>query len=40
MIFDWCDMPILKKQQQGRLKEYSEEYKIDKKAFKFIQLDK
>lgn len=39
-IFDWCDMPILKKQQQGRLKEYSEEYKINKNAFTFIKLDK
>jgi superfamily II DNA or RNA helicase len=38
MIYDWCDMPILKKQQQGRLKDYSAEYKIDKKDFNFIKL--
>lgn len=38
MIYDWCDMPILKKQQQGRLKDYSAEYKIKKDDFRFIRL--
>lgn len=38
MIYDWCDMPILKKQQRERLKEYTAEYGIDKKSFKFLVL--
>lgn len=37
-IFDWCDLPLLKKQQQERLKDYQKEYKIDKKSFKFITI--
>ena len=37
-IFDWCDVPLLKKQQQERLKDYQKEYKIDKKDFTFIQI--
>lgn len=38
VVFDWCDMPILKKQQQWRLKDYAREYKINPKDFKFIKL--
>ena len=38
MIYDWCDMPILKKQQRERLKDYAREYGIDKWGFKFIIL--
>ena len=38
MIYDWCDMPILKKQQRERLKDYANEYGIDKKSFKFLVL--
>jgi superfamily II DNA or RNA helicase len=37
-IYDWCDLPILKKQQRERLKDYSTEYWIDSKSFKFLQL--
>lgn len=37
-ILDWCDMPLLKKQQQERLKDYQKEYKIDKKDFTFINI--
>lgn len=37
-IYDWCDVPLLKKQQQERLKDYQKEYKIDKKDFTFIQI--
>lgn len=37
-ILDWCDMPLLKKQQQERLKDYQKEYKIDKKSFNFINI--
>lgn len=38
MIYDWCDMPILKKQQRERLKDYAKEYGIDKGSFKFLVL--
>lgn len=38
MIYDWCDMPILKKQQKERLKDYANEYGIDKWSFKFLVL--
>jgi hypothetical protein len=38
MIYDWCDMPILKKQQRERLKDYAKEYGIDKNGFKFLIL--
>ena len=37
-ILDWCDMPLLKKQQQERLKDYQKEYKINKESFTFIQI--
>lgn len=37
-IFDWCDLPLLKKQQMERLKDYQKEYKIDKSNFKFINI--
>lgn len=37
-ILDWCDMPLLKKQQTERLKDYQKEYKIDKKSFTFINI--
>ena len=37
-IYDWCDMPILKKQQRERLKDYTNEYGIDKSSFKFLVL--
>lgn len=37
-IYDWCDMPILKKQQRERLKDYWTEYWIDKSSFKFLQI--
>lgn len=37
-IYDWCDMPILKKQQKERLKDYANEYGIDKSSFKFLVL--
>ena len=37
-ILDWCDMPLLKKQQKERLKDYQKEYKIDKKSFNFINI--
>lgn len=37
-IFDWCDMPILKKQQVERLKCYSKEYWINKQDFLFITI--
>ena len=38
MILDWCDMPLLKKQQVERLKDYQKEYHIDKKDFNFINI--
>jgi superfamily II DNA or RNA helicase len=37
-ILDWCDMPLLKKQQTERLKDYQKEYKINKESFTFIQI--
>lgn len=36
MILDWCDMPLLKKQQKERLKDYQNEYNI--KTFNFINI--
>ena len=38
MIYDWCDMPILVKQQKERLKDYQKEYKLTKNDFNFINL--
>lgn len=38
VILDWCDVPLLKKQQQERLKDYQKEYKIDKASIKFINI--
>lgn len=38
VILDWCDMPLLKKQQQERLRDYQKEYKIEKKSFNFINI--
>jgi superfamily II DNA or RNA helicase len=37
-IFDWCDLPLLKKQQVERLKDYQKEYKIDKASIKNINI--
>jgi superfamily II DNA or RNA helicase len=37
-IFDWCDLPLLKKQQVERLKDYQNEYKIDKASIKNINI--
>lgn len=37
-IFDWCDLPLLKKQQMERLKDYQKEYKIDKASIKNINI--
>ena len=36
IILDWCDMPLLKKQQQERIKDYKKEYKIN--TFTFINI--
>lgn len=38
VILDWCDMPLLKKQQVERLKDYQKEYKIDKASIKCINI--
>ena len=38
IILDWCDMPLLKKQQKERLKDYQNEYGIEKKSFNFINI--
>lgn len=38
IILDWCDMPLLKKQQKERLKDYQSEYGIDKSAIKYVNI--
>lgn len=38
LIFDWCDLPLLKKQQVERMKDYQNEYKIDKASIKNINI--
>jgi len=34
LVFDWCDVPLLKKQQLDRLKSYCQEYHISKDDIK------
>lgn len=34
LVFDWCDVPLLKKQQQDRLKSYCQEYHLSKDDIK------